>query len=218
MVLIENRRSPQAVLDAAYSLIKHNDPDRLEVAQHIDKKLVSTGPDRKPRVGKPPSHLAFDTVSSESDHVAEMIAEEHSAGRPYREMAILVRANNDADAFLRALNLRAIPWTFSGNAGLYGRPEIRLLIAFLRSVVHTDDSVSLHYLASSDIYRVPIVDLTECATYSDRKHRTLFHVLRQVPSDLDLSEEGRAVIGRLDRKSTRLNSSHIQKSRMPSSA
>ncbi len=197
VVLIENRRSPQAVLDAAYSLIKHNDPDRLEAAQHIDKKLVSTGPDGKPRVGRPPTHLAFDTVSSESDRAAEMIAEEHSAGRPYQEMAILVRANNDADAFLRALNLRSIPWTFSGNAGLYGRPEIRLLIAFLRSVAHTDDSVSLHYLASSDIYQAPIVDLTECATYADRKHRTLFHVLRQVPSDLDVSEEGRAVIGRL---------------------
>ena len=197
VVLIENRRSPQAVLDAAYSLIKHNDPDRLEVAQHIDKKLVSTGPDGKPRVGSPPTHLPFDTVSSESDRIAEMIAEEHAAGRPYREMAILVRANNDADAFLRALNLRGIPWTFSGNAGLYGRPEIRLLIAFLRSVAHTDDSVSLHYLASSDIYQVPIVDLTECATYADRKHRTLFDVLRQMPSDLDLSDEGRAIIGRL---------------------
>ena len=90
-----------------------------------------------------------------------MIAEEHEAGRAYRDFAILVRANNDADAFLRALNMRGIPWTFSGNAGLYGRPEVRLLIAFLRSVAHPDDSVSLHYLASSDIYQVPIVDLTE---------------------------------------------------------
>ena len=55
VVLLENRRSPQAVLDAAYSLIQHNNPDRLEVAQQIDKKLVSTGPDGKPRVGVPPS-------------------------------------------------------------------------------------------------------------------------------------------------------------------
>jgi DNA helicase-2/ATP-dependent DNA helicase PcrA len=197
VVLIENRRSPQAVLDAAYRLIQHNNPDRLEVAQQIDKKLVSTGPDGKPQVGAPPRHLAFDTVTSESDRIVDLIAEEHGRGRAYRDCAILVRANHDADPFLRALNLRGIPWTFSGNAGLYGRPEIRLLIAFLRSVAHTDDSVSLHYLASSDIYQVPIVDLTECATYSDRKHRTLFHVLRQVPSDLDLSEDGRAVIGRL---------------------
>ena len=68
---------------------------------------------------------------------------------------MLVRANHDADHYLRALNMRGIPWTFSGNAGLYGRPEVRLLIAFLRSVAHPDDSVSLHYLASSDVYQVP---------------------------------------------------------------
>ena len=126
VVLLENRRSPQAVLDAAYRLIQFNNPDRLEVAQGIDKELKSTGPDGRPRVGVGPQHLAFDTVSSESDQVAELIAEEHEAGRPYRDCAILVRANHDADAFLRALNLRSIPWTFSGNAGLYGRPEIRL--------------------------------------------------------------------------------------------
>src|SRR6266508_4093176 len=172
VVLSENYRCPQAVLDAAYKLIRYNDPDRLEVKYGISKKLTSLASTAGKRG---PVHLAFDTVSSESDRVAEMIADEHARGRAYRDCAILVRANQDADAFLRALNLRGIPWTFSGNAGLYGRPEIRLLIAFLRSVAHTDDSVSLHYLASSDIYQVPIVDLTECATYADRKHRTLFH-------------------------------------------
>jgi DNA helicase-2/ATP-dependent DNA helicase PcrA len=197
VVLLENRRSPQAVLDAAYRLIQFNNPDRLEVAQDIDKELRSTGPDGRPRVGLSPRHLAFDTVSSESDRVAELIAEEHAAGRAYRDCAILVRANHDADPFLRALNLRGIPWTFSGNAGLYGRPEIRLLIAFLRSVAHPDDSVSLHYLASSDIYQVPIFDLTECATYADRRHRWLFHVLREVPAEARVGEEGAGAIRRL---------------------
>src|SRR6267143_692636 len=76
--------------------------------------------------------LAFDRVSTESDQVAEMIREEHERGRPYRDFAVLVRVNNDADHYLRALNMRGIPWTFSGNACLYGRPEVRLLIAFLR--------------------------------------------------------------------------------------
>jgi len=192
VVLQENRRSPQAVLDAAYRLIQHNNPDRLEVAQEIDKRLVSTV-----GMGEAPRHLAFDTVSSESDHVAELIKEEHERGRPYRDCAVLVRANNDADPFLRALNVRGIPWTFSGNAGLYGRPEIRLLIAFLRTVAHPDDSVSLHYLASSDVYQVPIVDLTRCATYADRKHRWLFDVLRAVPAEVELGDEGAGAIARL---------------------
>src|SRR5439155_1800111 len=45
VVLLENRRSPQSVLDAAYALVQHNHPDRLEVAQRIDNKLVSMGRD-----------------------------------------------------------------------------------------------------------------------------------------------------------------------------
>ena len=192
VVLQENRRSPQAVLDAAYRLIQHNNPDRLEVAQKIDKRLISTV-----GVGEAPRHLPFDTVSTESDQVAELIREEHERGRPYRDFAVLVRANNDADHYLRALNMRGIPWTFSGNAGLYGRPEVRLLIAFLRSVVYTDDSISLHYLASSDVYQVPIVDLTNCATYANRRNRHLFDVLHDVPADLAVSDEGRLAIARL---------------------
>jgi len=114
---------------------------------------------------------------------------------------VLVRSNNDADAFLRAFNLRGVPWTFSGNAGLYGRPEIRLLIAFLRAVAHPDDSTSVHYLASSDLYQVPIVDLTRCSTHADRRHRWLFDVLRGVerlPELADgIDDEGRAAIRRL---------------------
>src|SRR5438093_297584 len=109
--------------------------------------------------------------------------------------------DDDADQFLRSLNLQAIPWTFSGNSGLYGRPEIRLLIAFLRALVHTDESVSLHYLASSELYHVPVVDLMRCSTYADRRHVHLFDVFRKTETIRELrdeiGEEGHAAIGHL---------------------
>jgi DNA helicase-2/ATP-dependent DNA helicase PcrA len=198
VVLIENYRSQQAILDASYRLIVHNNPDRLEVKSGIDKRLVAVqaGP------GRAPLHLHYETASQEADEVAQMIRDRVEAGEwAYSDVAILVRSNGDADQFLRALNLRTVPWTFSGNAGLYGRPEVRLLIAFLRAVAHPDESVSLHYLASSDIYQMPIVDLTRCATYADRKHRGLFDVFRtadEIPELAEqLSEEGRDVIAHL---------------------
>ena len=196
IVLTDNYRCPQDVLDAAYRLIQHNNPDRLEVKYGIAKKL-RRALSADTAEGKGPAHLAYDTISSQADAVVDLIAQEHARGRPYKDCAILVRANNDAEPFLRALNMRGIPWTFSGNAGLYGRPEIRLLIAFLRAVAHPDDSVSLHYLASSAIYQVPIVDLTKCSTYADRKHRWLFDVLRGIPVEVQVGEEGAAAIRRL---------------------
>jgi DNA helicase-2/ATP-dependent DNA helicase PcrA len=197
VVLVENHRSGQRLLDAAYRLIHHNDPDRLEVAAGIDKRLQAAAGE-----GAAPVHLHFDTVTQEADAVAARIAELTAGGtaRP-GDVAILVRANNDADPFLRSLNLRGIPWTFSGNQGLYGRPEVRLLIAFLRVIAHPDDGVSLFHLAASGLYGVPSVDLTRCATVADRQNRWLFDVLRgldELAAVRDaVSAEGAEVIRRL---------------------
>jgi DNA helicase-2/ATP-dependent DNA helicase PcrA len=185
IVLTENYRSTQAILDAAYRLIQHNNPDRLEVRSGISKRLTAQA-----GTGRAPGHLHYETASQEADAVAQTVRDRVDAGVwAYDEVAILVRSNGDADQFLRSLNLRGVPWTFSGNAGLYGRPEVRLLIAFLRSVVHLDESVSLHYLASSELYQVPIVDLTRCSTWADRKHVPLFDVLRRVGEIPELRDE-----------------------------
>jgi len=198
VVLTENFRSHQAVLDAAYRLITNNNPDRLEVRSGIDKRLAAV----REAPGPEPRHLHYETATQEADVVAQLIRERVEAGEwTFADVAVLVRSNGDADQFLRSFNLRGVPWTFSGNAGLYGRPEVRLLLAFLRAVAHPDDSVSVHYLASSDLYQVPIVDLTRCATHADRKHRWLFDVLRQaeaVPELAgELSEEARAAVRHL---------------------
>src|SRR5436309_4487550 len=198
IVVTENFRSHQAILDAAYRLIQYNNPDRLEVKSGIVKQLTAV----REAPGPEPRHWHFETASQEADTVAQTIRDRVEQGAwSYNDVAILVRSNDDGDPFLRALNLRGVPWTFSGNAGLYGRPEVRLLLAFLRAVAHPDDSVSAHYLASSDLYQVPIVDLTRCATHADRKHRWLFDVLKdaeQIPElAAELSEEARVAIRHL---------------------
>src|SRR5437867_1362738 len=200
VVLTENYRSHQKVLDAAYRLIVNNNPDRLEVRSGISKHLVAV---HEPE-GPAPAHLHYETGTQESDAVAHAIREKVDGGQwRYDDVAILVRSNDDAEQFLRSLNLKGIPWTFSGNSGLYGRPEIRLLIAFLRALVHTDESVSLHYLASSDLYQVPVVDLTRCSTHADRRHVYLFDVFRKTETIPELrneiTEEGHAAIQHLVR-------------------
>jgi DNA helicase-2/ATP-dependent DNA helicase PcrA len=184
IVISENYRSPQPVLDAAYRLICHNNPDRLEVKQGIDKRLVA-----KSTHLTPPRHLHYDALTTESDEVSGLIAEMVASGRRrYGDIAILVRSNNDADPFLRSLNMRQIPWRFSGSAGLYSQEEIRLLIAFLRTVSAPDDSVSLYYLASSEIYGLPVFELTQMANFASRRNRPLFWVLSHLDEISELEE------------------------------
>ncbi len=196
LVLRDNFRSGQALLDTAYRLIRHNDPDRLEVRERIDKRLIATGPE-----GPPPRHLHSDTVSSEADSVARLIAGRVEAGAwAYRDVAILVRANRDADPFLRAMNLLGIPWRFSGNQGLYARPEVRLLIAFLRVVADPEDTVSLYYLAGSELYEMDDWQLARCASAAKRANRSLrwiFENAESVPTLDDLDATLRAMADRL---------------------
>jgi len=195
VVLTRNYRSTQFILDAAYRLIRHNDPERLEVRVGIDKRLEAVaGP------GALPHHLHYESLGAEADGVADRIAERvNAAVWQYRDVAILVRANRDADPFLRALNMRGIPFQFSGTRGLYDREEIRLLTSFLRVLAHPEDSLSLYHLSASPLYDVPAADLATCMSYATRKRRSLSHVYRYLGriEDIEVSTEGRRVIDRL---------------------
>ena len=195
VVLTENHRSTQVILDASARLISYNNPYRLEVIAGIDKRLRS---ERK--TGAPVRHHHFDTVSAEADGVAAMIEERLQQGHRPRDLAILVRSNNDADPFLRALNMHGLPHRFTGNRGLYAREEVRVLVSFLRVLASPDDSVPVFHLAGSEMYRVPEIDLLRLNRYAGRKSRPLLEVLRGLPGDEELKGIGgetRAAAARL---------------------
>jgi DNA helicase-2/ATP-dependent DNA helicase PcrA len=184
VVLSENFRSTQVILDTSYRLILHNNPDRLEVKNRIDKRLVS-----KKREGEPVQHFHCDTLTTESDRVAQTIFDlVADKGIRHGDVAILVRSNNDADPFLRALNMKGIPWRFTGNRGLYSRPEVRLLVAFLRTVADFNDSLSLYHLASSGIYELSLEALHHCVHLAHKQNRSLFDILSRAGELEELAE------------------------------
>jgi DNA helicase-2/ATP-dependent DNA helicase PcrA len=182
VVLVENYRSTQVILDTAARLVGYNNPYRLEAIAGIDKRLRSSRPS-----GPPVRHAHFDTVSAEADGTAAMIEERIQAGARPRDFAVLVRSNADADPFLRALNVLGLPHRFSGSRGLYAREEVRLLVSFLRVLANPDDSVSLFYLAASEVYGMPEGDLLRLNHYARRKTRPLLEVLRGLPENEDLA-------------------------------
>lgn len=182
VVLTENRRSTQTILDAAYHLIRYNDPDRLEVINRIDKRLIAQQPGEVPVM-----HLAYDTVSAEADAVAKLIEEKVDTGNyRFNDFAILTRANQDAESFMRTLSMRRIPYSFTGNRGLYRREEVRTLISFMKIVSDPTDSLSLYHLVGSEIYQLDMETLTWCSNIADRKNLTLEYVFQHIDSFQDL--------------------------------
>ncbi len=233
VVLTVNYRSTQKILDSAYRLIRHNDPDRLEVKNRINKKLKST----KYKAGLPPQEVFADTLSEEADLVAEeiekllakksvrgqlssirrtqafgseaqarrddpeLIERPNVKGYSYRDFAILVRANSQADHFLRSLNMKGIPHKFVGSSGLYQQEEVSLLISFLTASTNFEDSLNLYNLITSDIYQLSPKDAIKIASYAKRKTRSLYYVLKNLDQnqikDLDLSLESQAIIKKI---------------------
>lgn len=196
VVLTQNYRSVQTVLDSSYQLISHNNPHRLEIQDQIDKKLkaqIQEGPEVR--------HLHFNSLSDEADAVAQMIQDKINSGEyDYKDFAILVRANSAADPFMRSLNMLSIPYHFSGSRGLYNQPEVRLLISFLRSMTNLNDSISLYHMAASDIYQFPVVELTQCLNIAHRINRSLHGVfagLADIPELKELSPESVATANKI---------------------
>jgi len=191
VVLTDNFRSRQSILDAAYRLIRHNDPDRLEAREGLDKRLVARAHGRRDTTASGIELLAFDTGSDEADAVAERIASSLRAGRRAGDHAILVRTNRDADPILRSLNMARVPWRFAGTAGLYKQPEVRLLVSFLRAINDPEDSVSCYDLATSEMFGLDPADVTLALNSASRRRTSLEAALRSASANPNEAPFGR---------------------------
>ncbi len=195
VVLTDNFRSRQPILDAAHRLIKHNDPERLEAREGLDKRLVERATFLRPAgPAGPIAVAAFDTGSDEADALAQRIAESLRSGRRAGDHAVLVRTNRDADPILRALNMAGVPWRFSGTAGLYRQPEVRLLVSFLRAVNDPHDSVSCYDLATSSVFGLDARDVTIALNAAGRRRTSLETALRQASDHPEEAPFGRRAL------------------------
>jgi len=190
IVLNKNYRSTQSILDASYQLIKHNNPNRLEVKEDINKKLES----QVKSDGKSIYMFQFDTLSHEADRVVEIILEKAGEGFKYKDIAILVRRNTDADPFLKSLNMKGIPFRFSGSRGLYTQDEIKILVSFIKALTDFEDSKSLFYLSLSEVYKMDAYDLSIISNFAYKKHVPLHKIFREIhdgKSPVEISRESR---------------------------
>lgn len=184
VVLTDNYRSKQEILDASYQLVTHNNPYRLEITEDVDKRLKSrVDGDKNPTAVQ---LLLSDTVAHEAEGVAKEILRitgnkdrlkddseivdkrfddrgqsmfidvaDEKAFYNFSDIALLVRANSHAEEFIQSLKYYGIPFKHAGPKGLYSRPEISVLISFLKTVVDKSDTISFY-----NILRMPVWGFT----------------------------------------------------------
>jgi len=176
VTLNNNYRSTPPILDAAYQLIQHNNPNRLEIVEGIDKKLKSHSISPKKEI-----ELIHENRSDdEADKIALSIKELSEQKYEYKDIAILVRANNHSQLITNALQRHRIPFQFLGPGYLFQQEEIKDLIAYLTFLTNLSDSVSLFRVLSMDIFNIPYIELNYLLNFAKKRNLTLFEALVNV--------------------------------------
>lgn len=225
VVLTENYRSKQEILDASHTLISKNNPNRLEVTEKIDKRLVARATFEESE-GNVVNLIAAGNESAEAEQVVEEIAKLTGFGEyaipvenaevfddkgqssfvkgdskkhPYRfsDIAILVRANSHSEQFVQALRNMGIPYKLGGSRGLYFRPEIQNLIAFLKVLVDYSDEISMYKLLAMSIWHLTPREYMDINRLAREDRLRLFEELEKL-WNIKLGQEETIEIGEID--------------------
>ena len=135
--LEQNYRSSQAILDAAYNVIRSN-PERAEKRLWTDRaggeKVVAT--------------QAYNEVE-EAEFVADEVERlRKTEKRGYSDFAVLYRTNAQSRAFEDVLARRRIPYRLVGGIRFWERREVKDLVAYLRFCFNPQDALSFGRIVS----------------------------------------------------------------------
>lgn len=118
LALKQNYRSGQPILDAAYRLIRHNDPERLEAQLGLDKQLQAQTNAAKVLF------TAHQSVAAEQAAIIVAIQQRLAAGEPARQIAILARGKATLRSYAKNLRDVAVPFALSADVNIFEQPEV----------------------------------------------------------------------------------------------
>lgn len=193
LILVDNYRSKQEILDYAYDFIQHNNPYRLEKKLTINKKLKAVGDNSK--IEETKSVVQFLNFNGQDDEVnfvaseIKKIYEQHKTKKDkldWLDFAILVRANDTADAYVKELARQNIPHQFMSWRGLYYKSIILDILAYLRLLDNYHEPTALFRVLSMDIFKVSHTDTIAINKQASRKVWSLYEALQKKETIKDL--------------------------------
>ena len=189
IVLDDNYRSTQAILDLSNMLIKNN-RDRL------DKSLKAASNIN----GEKPIYHPCLTPESEGEYIASTIYKLVSSREyKYSDIAVLYRANRVSQAIERAFPRYSIPYSVYGGMKFYERAEIKDLLAYLRTVFTHDDLSFRRILKfpTRGVGETSLEKAKEIAQKMNDEDGNLYTVFLKHSSDIKLTSVARSNLDKL---------------------
>jgi DNA helicase-2/ATP-dependent DNA helicase PcrA len=208
VVLTDNYRSAQNILDLSYTFIKQNDPNRLEY-QLSKGKVDPKGAPLKNKVSKKLKsskkeegqiqHLHFRSHIEEASGVVKKIIElkKQNDKLLWSDFAVLVRANSYAADFMSAFSRHDLPYQFLASQGLFSQPEIMDVIAYLKMLDNYHESAAMWRVLNLPRWNLPQQELMVLSKYASRKSISLYEALLKARSIDGLSEKMTAAIDKI---------------------
>ncbi|MFV0315373.1 MAG: DNA helicase PcrA [Microthrixaceae bacterium] len=131
VVLEQNYRSTQTILDAANAVISHN--------AHRKPKALWSDAGR----GDPIVRFQGEDETDEAQWVAHKLASLHQQGDVrWSDMAVFYRTNAQSRVVEESLMRAGIPYRVVGGPRFYDRKEVKDALAYLKVIVNPSDEVS----------------------------------------------------------------------------
>src|ERR1700730_8445748 len=153
--LEQNYRSSQAILDAAYSVIRST-PERAEKRLGTERaggeKVIAT--------------QAYNEIE-EAEFVADEIERlRRTEDRGYSSFAVLYRTNAQSRSFEDVLARRRIPYRLVGGIRFWERREVKDVVAYLRFCFNPKDALSFSRIVSVPARKIGNVTVDALNAYA----------------------------------------------------
>ncbi|PBI43252.1 DUF3553 domain-containing protein [Clostridioides difficile] len=181
--LEQNYRSTQVILDAANKVISNN----------IERKRKKLWSEKKE--GELIKIQLTGSEIEEADFIADSIAQiARKENRPYKDFAVLYRANAQARPVEDALNRSQIPYNIYGGTKLYERKEIKDLLAYLRVIQNPQDDISIKRIINVPRRGIGLRTIEKIEDRANLKQESIYSVLIEIETNSDISTKARASI------------------------
>jgi DNA helicase-2/ATP-dependent DNA helicase PcrA len=196
IVLTENYRSCQNILDLSYNFIQLNNPNRLEAQKGSKiKKQLQASTKCKAQI----EHLHFKTLDNEVRGVISKIVELKKKDKEatWADFAILVRANDSATSFINFLRKTNLPYQFVALRGLYNKPIILDILNYFKLLDDYHESPAVFRILRSPIVNLSDEEIAKITYFASKKTMSLYEALKSAAAIAGLSAEAISQINHL---------------------
>ncbi len=162
ILLEQNYRSSQTILDAANKLIKNN-------TERKDKRLWTEN--------NKGSEIIYKQLANEYDEGKEVVSwiyQMQNDGHSFEDMAILYRTNSQSRIFEEQLMREGIPHRVIGGLKFYDRKEVKDMIAYLNVIVNPDDDLALKRIINTPKRGIGPKSVEKLERYALEKNSNMF--------------------------------------------